>query len=361
MSAHAAAPKAPRAQLVNVRLSWVTLLTIAALVAFAWAFVAVRTVLLVLFLSVFLAAVLDPPVERLAQRMGRGRAALTVVGSTVLALGVVALLALSPISDGVKTFANDAPKIVQEVRSAPIVKQIDQKSHAPNLAQNQIKTFVSGTGKALGGVFGVASGVFGATIALFSLVFMTLFLLMDLPKFRRAGASLLFPDARERVDRVTDEIVAMTSRYMLGNISISVICGFTYGLTAVILGVPYPVALAVIAGLLDLIPNVGSLIAGIIVALVSLTVSLPTALIFIAVVLIYQQVENYILQPTIVGKAADVPGYFVIASVLVFGGLFGVVGAILGVPIFAAGQIIVRELTAERRTRIAAADVATAG
>ncbi len=73
---------------------------------------------------------------------------------------------------------------------------------------------------------------------------------------------------------------------------------------------------------------------------------------------VYQQVENYILQPTIIGKAAQVSGFTVLASVLAFGALFGIIGAIIDVPIAAGLQILVEELTAERRARIAAVDAA---
>jgi predicted PurR-regulated permease PerM len=141
---------------------------------------------------------------------------------------------------------------------------------------------------------------------------------------------------------------------MLGNIAISVICGTVYGITAWILGVPYPLAIAVIAGILDLIPNIGATLAGIVIALVSLSVSFQTMVIFLIVIVVYQQVENYILQPTIIGKAAKISGFSVLVSVLVFGALFGVIGAIIGVPIAAAVQIVVEELTSGRRARIAA-------
>lgn len=353
--------RAPRS--VSVRVSWLTLLAVTSLAAFAWAFVEVRSVLLVLFLSVFLAAVLDPPVEALVRRMriGRGIASLIVVGAALLLLAVIVALALSPVIDGVRSLAHDAPKIVQEIRQSSVGKAIDRNSAAPETTQAQITSFVDGAGKAAGGVLGLASSAFGTVVTVFSLIFMTLFLVMDLPKFRRAIGSVLYPARRERVDRTLEAIVAMTSRYMLGNITISVICGAIYGITAVILGVPYPLALAVIAGVLDLVPNVGSLIAGIIVAAVALTVSVGAAVAFVIVVLVYQQFENYVLQPTIVGRAADVPGFFVIASVLVFGGLFGVAGAILGVPIFAAVQIIVREVTGDRREDIARAEAASDG
>jgi predicted PurR-regulated permease PerM len=145
---------------------------------------------------------------------------------------------------------------------------------------------------------------------------------------------------------------------MLGNLAISVVCGTVYGVTALVLGLPYPLALAVIAGILDLIPNVGATIAGIIVGLVALSVSLEAVIVFVIVMVVYQQIENYILQPTIIGKAAELSGFTVLTSVLAFGALFGLIGAIIGVPIAAGLQIVAEELTAGRRARIAAEDAA---
>jgi predicted PurR-regulated permease PerM len=124
----------------------------------------------------------------------------------------------------------------------------------------------------------------------------------------------------------------------------------------VILGLPY--ALALIAGILDIIPNIGSLLAGLLIGVVALSVSVGALIVFVVVILVYQQVENYILQPTIIGKTVNVSGFTVIASVLIFGALFGVVGAIVGVPIAAALEIVLDEATAARRARIAADDAA---
>ena len=91
----------------------------------------------------------------------------------------------------------------------------------------------------------------------------------------------------------------------------------------------------------------------------ALSVSLGALIAFVIVILVYQQVENYILQPTIIGKAADVSGFTVIVSVLVFGSLFGIIGAIIGVPIAAATEIVLDEATVRRRARIAADDAAS--
>ena len=107
-----------------------------------------------------------------------------------------------------------------------------------------------------------------------------------------------------------------------------------------------------------MIPNVGSLLAGTVIGVVALSVSLFALIVFVIVILVYQQVENYILQPTIIGKVTHVSGFTVIVSVLVFGSLFGIIGAIIGVPIAAGLQIVAEELTAGRRARIAAEDAA---
>jgi predicted PurR-regulated permease PerM len=140
---------------------------------------------------------------------------------------------------------------------------------------------------------------------------------------------------------------------MLGNIAISIICGTLYGLSAWALGAPFPLALGLIAGFLDLVPMVGATVAGAILVLACLSQGLTQAVIMLVIVLVYQQIENYVLQPWILGRAAAVSGFLVIASVLVFGTLLGVVGAIIAVPIVASIQIVVKELTAHRREEMA--------
>jgi predicted PurR-regulated permease PerM len=208
-----------------------------------------------------------------------------------------------------------------------------------------------------GGVADIGVSAFGAVTLFFSVIFLTMFGLIDEPRVRDWIGALMYRDNRERYLDVTERIIRTTSRYMLGNIAISVVCATVYGVTAVILGLPYPLALALIAGFLDLIPTVGATIAGIIIAVVALSVGVEALIAFAIVMLVYQQVENYVLQPTIIGRAARVSGFTVLVSVLAFGALFGFIGAIIGVPIAAGLQILVEELTAGRRARIAAAEI----
>jgi predicted PurR-regulated permease PerM len=141
---------------------------------------------------------------------------------------------------------------------------------------------------------------------------------------------------------------------LIGNVAISCIAGTFAGLSAWILGLPFPVVLGVIAGLLDLIPQVGATIASIILVAVALTVGVTEAVVMLALQLIYQQVENYVIYPLVYRRAVELTGFTTIVSVLVFGSILGVVGAILAVPFAAVVKVVLRQATAPRRERMAA-------
>jgi predicted PurR-regulated permease PerM len=314
----------------------------------------------VIFVSLFSVAVLTPVVDALEQRLGwsRGWCSAVLVLAIVLVLAVVALVLVQAISGSVRGFSHDLPQIVDRAGHSDLGSLINRGSDSLDTLRTHARDIANGVGKVSGGVAHVGASAFGAVTLVFSVVFLTLFGLVDEPRWRDWIGSLLYRDKRERYLRVTDRIIHTTSRYMLGNLAISVICGTVYGVTALVLDLPYPLALAVIAAILDLIPNVGATIAGIIIGLVALSVSLQAVIVFLVVMVVYQQVENYILQPTIIGKAAQLSGFTVLASVLAFGALFGLIGAIIGVPIAAGLQIVAEELTAGRRARIAAEDAA---
>lgn len=345
---------------INVSISIQTILLVACAVATAWAVASIAAVLLVIFVSLFSVAVLTPVVNAMERRSGwsRGWCAALLVLATVLVLAVVALILAQAVSGSVRGFGNDLPQIVDRARHSDLGSFINSGSDSLDTLKTHTRDIANGVGKVSGGVAHVGASAFGAVTLVFSVVFLTLFGLVDEPRWRDWIGSLLYRDKRERYLRVTDRIIQTTSRYMLGNLAISLICGTVYGLTALLLGLPYPLALAVIAGILDLVPNVGATIAGVIIGLVALSVSLQAVIVFLIVMVVYQQVENYILQPTIIGKAAQLSGFTVLASVLAFGALFGLIGAIIGVPIAAGLQIVAEELTAGRRTRIAAEDAA---
>jgi predicted PurR-regulated permease PerM len=349
---------APQMNLVSVRISVRTILLVAVTVVVVVALASIRSVLLVLFVSVFGVAVLSPPAAAMERRFGWSRRACSVVLVLAIVIVVVgvALIMVAAVGSAVHGLSHDLPRIANQGRHSGLGHLIDKRSGSLEALTKHAGEITSGAGRVSHGVAHVGVSAFGGIAVVFSVLFLTLFGLIDEPHLREWTGGLMQRDTRERYLRVTDRIVRTTSRYMLGNLAISVICGAVYGVTAVILGLPYPLALAVIAGILDLVPSVGATIAGAIILIVALSVSLEAVIVFLVVIVVYQQIENYVLQPTIIGRAARISGFTVLASVLAFGALFGLVGAIIGVPIAAGLQILVEELTAGRRARLAAAD-----
>jgi predicted PurR-regulated permease PerM len=348
------------ARAVEVSISIRTILLVAGAVAIAWALASIANVLLVIFVSVFSVAVLSPVVTAMERRSGWSRAVCStaLVVGIVIVIGVIVLVLAQAIGAAVRGFSHDLPQIVDQVRHSDLGALVNSQSNSLDTLRAHAGDITNGVGKVSGGVAHLGVSAAGAVTLLLSIVFLTLFGLVDEQRVRDWVASMLYRDKRERYLRVADRIVLTTSRYMLGNLAISVICGTVYGVTAVILGLPYPLALALTAGILDLIPSIGATIAGLVIGIVALSVSVGALIAFAIVMVVYQQIENYVLQPTILGRAAQVSGFTVLASVLAFGALFGFIGAIIAVPIAAALQILAEELTAERRARIAAVDAA---
>ena len=356
VSAESPAPAAaPRA--LNVNITVKTMLVVLAIVALAWVFVYVRSVMLTFFLALFGALVLEPVVRAMQRKfsLSRGHAAtFLVLGLFVVGIVIVAFL-LAPVVNAFRDFSNAVPSIVSELRSSSTLSSwVDKHSQVIDVLRSHAGGIVSGIAKAAGGVIGVSLSSLGVVLDAVTLTFLTLFLIIDLPRLVRAVDSVCDPNRAVQWLDTTERIITAVSRTMLGNIAISIICGTIYGLSAWALGTPYPVVMGIVAGLLDMVPMVGATVAGAILVLASLTQGLAAALIMLAIVLVYQQFENYVLQPTILGKAADVSGFTVIASVMLFGALFGVVGAIIAVPIAASIQIVTQELTADRRAKMAA-------
>jgi predicted PurR-regulated permease PerM len=343
---------------VEVSISIRTILVVAAILVIAVALASIGDVLLLFFVSMFSIAVLSPVVDTMERRLSWGRAlcaTLLVLGLVILGIGFAVVL-LQAVVDGVRSFSDALPGLVGKARHSDLGGLLDGPSDALEVLKEHTNEITRGLGEASGGLADVGVSAFGAVTLIVSVTFLTLFGLIDEPRMRSTLGTLLYRDSRERWERLTDKIIKTTSRYMLGNVAISLICGTVYGVAALILGLPHALALAMIAGVLDLIPNIGALLAGIIIGIVALSVSLGALIAIVIVIGLYQLIENYVLQPTIIGRAARVSGFTVIVSVLVFGSLFGVIGAIIGVPIAAALQIVAEELTAGRRTRVAAAD-----
>jgi predicted PurR-regulated permease PerM len=329
----------------------------AALVALGvYILIIANEVFLTIALSLVFALGLDPVVGWFTKRgMGRGKAALLVFFLIFVAVSVIVIWAATPIWNEVKGLVNSIPGYIEDLKDEPGFKQLQENTDVVDKAQGVAKDAANAIPKAASALLGITGSLVGTALSAVTMVFLTLFLLIGLPEFKRAGLNMLPPPEAQRVERVIDEVSRTISYSLLGNLAISVIAGTVVGVTAVIIGAPFPIVLAVIVGLFDLIPQVGSLIAAVIVVSITLAgAGVVPAAILAVVILIYQQVENYVIQPVVYREAIELSGFATIAVVMVGGALMGVIGAILAVPVAGSLKVIFREVTASRRERMEA-------
>ncbi len=338
-----------------------TILLLTGVFFLGWAIVSVRDALLLVFTGVFLGLVFEFPTRALQRRtrMPRGLAATVVVLGAVIVVTVLALLLLVPLVETVRDYLRELPELVDRLRDSDELGWMGDSAAAGH-AQTGADQVASGVPTAVSAVLGVAGEAASVALAAFTLTFVTLFFLTDVERLKGAVGSVLRPEQGERWLGIWERVTEMVSRWAIGVVLIALVAGFVQGLTAFLLGSSFALALAVIAGALDTIPNIGATIAGFLLSLTLLAEKgLTAALIMLAVVLVYQQVENSIVAPTVQGRATNISGFFVISGVTIFGALLGVLGALIAVPVTATIQILVQEITRTRRAEIAAEQAAT--
>ncbi len=339
---------------LQVTITIKTLLLAVALVFFTWALVSVREMLLVVAVGVFLGLVFERPVQLVQRKTGLGRglaATVTVLGALVAA-AVLALVLAIPMLRSLQGLLQDLPEIVDDLKSSDELSGLGDTGAADDVSGGAEKV-AAAVPNALSELVGFAGSVFSFGVTIFLITFICLFFLCEVKDLKRSLASVL-PTGQEEVWlELWDRITEMVSRWAIGVLIIATIAGTVQGTTAWLLGSSYALALGLLAGFLDMIPNIGATIAGFVLTVVIFAEEgLTAALIMLAVVLVYQQVENNLLTPTIQGKAVNLSAFFIIVAVALFGALLGVIGALIAVPLAAMIQIILGEVTKTYREQL---------
>ncbi|HTU88079.1 MAG TPA: AI-2E family transporter [Solirubrobacteraceae bacterium] len=305
-------------------------------------------VLLLMLLALVIAIGLDPVVAQL-QRLGLPRwAGVVIVSLAALAvLGAFLALAIPPIANEVDALVKAAPNYLQSLqRKNSLLGRLNRQFHLVN----ELKKALSS-----GGVSAVGSGLVGAGKTALSVVsgilivvVLTIYFLADVPRLKGTLLRLTPNSRRVRAAALIDEAFARVGGYVLGNVLTSVIAGLGTLVWLEIFSVPYPALLSLFVGLFDLIPIVGSTIAGFIVALVALTVSLPVALATAAFYIVYRNAEDYLITPRVMKRTVRVPGLVTVIAVLIGGSLFGIIGALVAIPVAAIVLLILEEVVYPR-------------
>jgi len=186
-------------------------------------------------------------------------------------------------------------------------------------------------------------------------VFMTFFMLLEGPAWVERFFGLLPERSRPRWRQVGYDIYRTVGGYVTGNLLISLIAGSLTTIVLLVMGVPYAVALGLIVAILDLIPLAGATLAAILIGTVAFLHSIPAGIVVLVFFIVYQQVENHLLQPVIYGRTVQLSPLAVLIAVLVGAELAGILGALAAIPVAGSIQVLLLDWRRHRGEHAAAA------
>jgi predicted PurR-regulated permease PerM len=301
------------------------------------------SMLVLIGVALFLAIGLEPMASWLVNRGLRRWLATTLMFVVFLAaMGAFVAAAVSPLVEQAGDFIHQVPQYLQQAQDhSSAIGRLNDRFHL----QQRITDAIKGSGgSAVNEVVTAGTAVFGAVADFLIVIVLTVYFVVDMPRIRTALYRLVPHTRRPRAILIGDEVFAKVGAYVLGNVVISMITGAATFIWLIAFGVPYPLLLAIFVAVLDLVPIVGSTIAGVVVAAVALTVSLPICIATIVFFVAFRFVEDYLLVPRIIGRVVKVPALITVVAVLIGGELLGVVGALVAIPIAAALQLLTQEV-----------------
>ena len=341
----------PRSVLLVIGLVLATLLLLHLLAA-------TKDLIIWLLVALFLAMALNPAVEWLQRRWVKRRGAAVAIVFCVALLVVIGIAAtfVPTLVREVNDFANAVPGYVHDLtkgkgklgfleRKYQIVEKIQQA-----LSKSGVGGLLGLTGTALS----VTKSIFNTIVAVITITFLTLFMLLEGPTWVERFYALLPERSRPRWRRVGVDIYKAVGGYVTGNLAISVIAGAAATVVLLVLGVPYAVALGLVVGIFDLIPLAGATIAAVVVSTVGFLHSTTAGIVLVVYFIVYQQIENQVIQPVVYGRTVQLSPLAVLVSVLAGAQLAGVVGALGAIPIAAAIQVVALDILAQRGSHIVA-------
>ena len=301
-----------------------------------------------IFIAMFLAIALSGPVNILHRRMRRGLA-ITVVYLAVILIpvGLASLIVPPLVRQGV-SFVDKFPQYADDLQNT-IEKNERLRKLNDDLGVTEKLNQVAADApdkipEAANVLRDLGSGLISSIFAGFSIFVLSIFMVARGRSWIDAAVDLRSAQHATAIKAVFDRIANAVGNYVAGAIVQATIAGVSTFIVLSILGVPFAGALAVLVGIFDLLPLIGATLAAILVGLVTLFNDFPTdTIIWVVFSLGYQQFENYVIQPQIQKRAVELEPFIVLVSVLFGGALFGIVGALLAIPIAATIQISVQE------------------
>jgi predicted PurR-regulated permease PerM len=325
-----------------------TVLIVVAVLLSLYLIYLLRTPIAWLLIAAFLAVALSGPVNLLHRRMRRGYA-ISIVYLVLLMIPVgMGALIVPPIVNGAEDLAQNAPAYADDVtdfvNENERLQRLNEDYDITAKLQEEAGKLPEKLGDAATVLSDVGLGIVNSIFAVVTILILTAFMLSGGRRWVSVWLRFVPKDRADRVERVVDRSARAVGNYVAGALAQALLAAVTSFIVLKILGIPFAAPLALIVFFFDLIPMVGATLGAIIIGVVTLFGDFPADTIIWAVwSIVYQQVENNLVQPQIQKRAVDINPFLVIVSVLFGGTLLGVLGALMAVPVAATIQIALRE------------------
>ena len=317
-----------------------------------------------IFIAAFIAVALSGPINFLSRHMRRGFAVAIVYVALILTPFALIGLLVPPIVTQANNLVQNLPRYAQQVtefvNENDRLRQLQEDYDITGKLEQEAAKLPERLGDAAGVLSDIGLGIVNSIFAAVTILVLSIFMISSGRRFLDAWARQYPPEREQWLHNLFERIANAIGNYVAGALVQATIAGVASWIMLLILGIDYALPLAVIVFLLDLVPLVGATLGAILVGIVTLFSDFPIdTLVWAAFAIVYQQIENNVIQPRIQARAVQLEPLIVLISVLFGSALFGVLGALLAIPVAASIQIAVREYLLLRRS--AAPAVATPG
>jgi predicted PurR-regulated permease PerM len=314
-----------------------------------------RQVLTWILVALFLTLALNPAVEGIQRRGIRHRGAATALTFLIAILVIVGAgsLFIPTLVDEARGFVANLPDYIRDVSEGrgPLGELAERYELEQRVREAVEERGAVGLLGLSGTALAVTESVITFIVAVVTIAFLTFFMLLEGPRWMERFYALLPDESRARWQELGTQIYRTVGGYVTGNLLISIVAGTASTIVLLIMDVPYAVALGLLVAILDLIPLAGATLAAILVSSVAFLSSIPAGIVVLVFFVVYQQVENHVLQPLVYSRTVQLSPLAILISVLIGAKIAGILGALAAIPVAGTVQVLLLAWLRARRER----------
>ncbi len=327
---------------INVTISLKTIVIFFVSILLILGIIFIKDIILFIFAAYIIACALFPAVDILEKKMPAFLAVSLIVTALITLIATVFIPFMMILSQQLIQLNSYIPKFYQKVSEWIVIYNNSFLAHFMPSNQEILTKIFSYTESIFFKSIDITVSLFGGIVALFTLIAIVIFILADRKTIKTGFLSFFPKSKRDEVKNIADIITTRLGGYVRGQLFVMFLVGLVTGIVMYLMGIPFALLLGILAGLLEVVPIIGPILAAIPAILFALLIN-PILAVFVALAyLIIQRCEN-LITPYVYGKFLDIPPIVIISVILISGSILGVLGVILSPAIAAACYVIIQE------------------